>query len=362
MPRRTSYDRLLFLSTGLLVVFGLFMVGSASSYAGLRWGMGSGALWSRHIAHLAAGIVLFAVALRIPYRRLEHPGLVGGATAASLAILVLVLGAPAVQGAHRWFPLGPFRFQPSEVAKLATILFLAFVLSRRERRVNDPWVLIPCLSVVVVTGTLIVVEPDLGSAVMLCTVAVAMLFAAGLRFSYLAALGAAGAVAFAVGVLAEPYRMRRLRAFLDPAADSLDGGWQLTQSKLAFGAGGLFGRGLGTSTQKAHYLYGAHTDFIYSVVGEELGMVGAVSLLALFLIVFWRGMRTAMAARDRFGFYLALGLTYLLVIQALINMCVCLGLLPTKGMALPFISYGGSSLLASMLAMGLLINVSQQSN
>jgi cell division protein FtsW len=196
---------------------------------------------------------------------------------------------------------------------------------------------------------------------MLALVAGVMLFAAGLRWRYVAALSIAGAGAFAVGVALEPYRWQRVKSFLDPAAEPLGSGFQLNQSLLAFGRGGLTGTGPGHGTQKAYYLYAAHTDFIYSVIGEELGLIGCLALLVLFLVVFWRGVRAALRARDEFGFYLALGLTHLLVLQALINMCVCLGLLPTKGMPLPFISYGGSSLVSSMAAMGLLLNVSQHS-
>ncbi len=171
-----------------------------------------------------------------------------------------------------------------------------------------------------------------------------------------------GALGFVAAVLAEPYRMGRIGAFLDPGSDALGANFQLNQSLIAVGSGGLTGVGLGQGQQKAYFLPAAHTDFIFSVVGEELGLIGTVGVLLAFLVVFWRGMRSALRAPDRFGFYLALGLTHLLVLQGLINMCVCLGLLPTKGLPLPFISYGGSSLLASMAAMGLLLNVSQHSN
>jgi cell division protein FtsW len=270
---------------------------------------------------------------------------------------------PAMSGAHRWIPLGPLRFQPSEFAKLFTVVFMAHVLSRKEDQVNDPWtVSLPCFVVVGTLAFLVFIEPDMGSAVMLVAVACLMIFVAGLSWRAIAALGSLGLLAFVAGVLAKDYRLMRLKAFLDPSADALGSSFQLNQSLIAIGSGGLTGTGLGQGQQKAFFLPAVHTDFIFSVIGEELGLIGTAALLAAFLLIFWRGMRTSFRAPDRFGFYLALGITNLLVLQALINMGVCLGLLPTKGLPLPFISYGGSSLLASMAATGLLLNISQHSN
>jgi cell division protein FtsW len=207
-------------------------------------------------------------------------------------------------------------------------------------------------------GCLVAVE-NLGSAVVLVAVCGSMLFAAGLSRAALAGITTAGALAFAVAVWAKPYRWERITAFVDPWADPRESGFQLIQSLIAFGNGGLVGVGPGHGQQKALFLPAAHTDFIFSIVGEELGLVGGLALIGAFLLLFWRGMRTAVRVPDRFGSYLALGLTQLLVLQALINMSICVGLLPTTGLPLPFISYGGSSLLASMIAMGLLLSVSQ---
>jgi cell division protein FtsW len=209
---------------------------------------------------------------------------------------------------------------------------------------------------------LILIEPDLGSAVMLVVVASVMIFAAGLSWRYVGLVGGIGSVGLILAVIIEPYRLKRVMAFINPSLDAYGASFQLNQSLIAVGSGGLTGAGLGESYQKAFYLPAAHTDFIFSVIGEELGMVGTFGLLLAFLLIFWRGMRAAQRAPDRFGFYLALGMTNLLVLQALINMSVCLGLLPTKGLPLPFISYGGSSLLASLVATGLLLNVSRHSN
>jgi cell division protein FtsW len=242
-------------------------------------------------------------------------------------------------------------------------VFLAHLLARREERIHEPWaVVIPSGLVIGGLSFLVVIEPDLGSAVLLAVVAASMLFAAGLGWRYVGGAACAGVVAFVVAVIAEPYRLDRIRGFLAPSTDVQGTNFQLQQSLIAIGNGGLTGIGLGHGQQKAFYLPAAHTDFIFSVVGEELGLIGTLLLLTAFLLVFWRGMRAVLRAPDRFGSHLALGITLLIVLQALINMCVCVGLLPTKGLPLPFISYGGSSLLMSMVATGVLLNVSQHSS
>jgi cell division protein FtsW len=363
MPRRAVCDRWLFGTTALLVVFGLFMVGSASTYQALESaGSPSAFLW-RHAFHAVLGSIALLAGLAFPYHRLADPRWIGLMLAGCIAALVAVLGAPAAGGAQRWIQLGPLNVQPSELAKIALVVFTAYLLSRREERVNDLWTVpVPCLTVTGSLAFLVVLEPDLGSAAMLVVVACLMLFVAGLNWRYLLVLAGGAACALVVGILAKPYRLERVRAFFDRDADPLRGSFQLHQSLIAVGSGGLTGVGLGQGQQKAFYLPAAHTDFIFSVVGEEAGLVGCVTLVAAFLLLFWRGIRSALRAPDRFGFFLALGLTLLLVLQAMVNMAVCVGLLPTKGLPLPFISYGGSSLLASMLAMGILLNVSQHSN
>jgi cell division protein FtsW len=209
---------------------------------------------------------------------------------------------------------------------------------------------------------LIVIEPDLGSSFMLALTAFVMLFVAGLRWKYVGAVAGAGALGVVAAVIAEPYRMQRILTFLNPMEDTQKSGFQLAQSLIALGSGGVLGTGWGQGQQKAFYLPAAHTDFIYSVIGEELGLVGTIFLLAAFLVLFWRGMRTAAGAPDRFGYYLALGITTLVAFQALIHMGVCIGILPTKGLPLPLVSHGGSSLVATMAALGVLVNVSRHSN
>jgi cell division protein FtsW len=363
MARRVICDPWLFLITVLLVGGGWFMVGSASNYVALEYGRNPSMFGWRHLLHLLLGIGALATMLSFPYQKLAERWVVRIVVAFAMGTLVFVLSMPEICDARRWIPLGVFNFQPSEFAKLATVLYMAWMLSRRQEKVSDPWAVpLPCLLVVGTMALLVVVEPDLGSAVVPAVVAGVMLFVAGLRWRHVTCLAGLGVVGFVAAVLAEPYRVTRMVAFIDPWADPFGKGYQLCQSLIAFGNGGMTGMGLGGGTQRALFLPAPHTDFIFSVIGEDFGLIGCGTVLVAFLLLFWRGLRTALRAPDRFGFYLALGLTSLLVLQGLINMGVCLGLAPTKGLPLPFISYGGSSLLVSMAAMGLLLNVSLQSN
>jgi len=368
MPRRMVFDRWLFITAGALVAGGLLIVGSASNFAGMRYGGNASAFYIKHLVAVVIATVAMLVALYVPYQRLDRRGVVLGLLGICAVLLLLVLGMPAAGGAHRWIPLGPyFKLQPSELTKVFGVVFMAYMLSRKEDRVNELWqVPMPCLGVIGALSFLIVIEPDLGSAVMLVAVAGLMIFVAGLSLRLTAAAAGLGMAALVVAIVAESYRWARVKAYalamLDPAIGGGGIEYQLNQSLIAIGNGGLTGTGFGRGLGKAFFVPAVHTDFIFSVIGEELGLLGTSALLGAFLLIYWRGIRAARRAPDRFGFYLALGLTNMIVLQALINMSVCLGLLPTKGMPLPFISYGGSSLLATMTAMGLLINVSQHSN
>ncbi|HUC42824.1 MAG TPA: putative lipid II flippase FtsW [Candidatus Sulfotelmatobacter sp.] len=364
MPRRRAYDRWLFLTAALLALAGLFMVGSASHYIAMSAGRDPSYFLVRHGVFLAAGLLALAGTMVLPLRRLDDRRAVTWLWAASIVTLIAVLAMPTISGAHRWFRLGPLSLQPSELAKIATILLLAYMLSRRSPdQVNElrP-TLVPAASLVGSLAVLIVIEPDLGSAVMVLATAAVMLFVAGLRWKYIG--GTAGlAVAFVgLAILAQPYRMARVKTFLNPGSDTQGAGFQLAQSLLAVGSGGVTGVGFGQGQQKAYYLPAAHTDFIFSVIGEELGLIGTLLLLAAVGLLFWRGIRAAMRAPDRFSFYVALGGTSLIVVQSLIHMCVCVGLLPTKGLPFPLVSYGGSSLIATFAVVGLVLNVSQHSN
>ncbi len=363
MPRRMAFDRWLFLTTALLVVGGLFMVGSASNYVAVSLGRNPYHFLMQHAFHVLAGACVFAAALLIPYERLADRRVVVGLIGVSAACLVAVLFMSESGGARRWLRLGFVTVQPSEFAKLAVVVSIAFLLSLREREVNDlRRVPLPCLGIVAPLAFLIVVEPDLGTALMIGITVLVMIFVAGLRWKYLGATLGVGFLCLVGAVLAEPYRIERVISFFRPGTDPKDSGFQLDQSLIALGNGGITGTGWGQGQQKALYLPAAHTDFIFSVVGEELGLLGTTLLLGAFVLLFWRGMRTALRAPDRFGSYLALGITCLIVLQGLIHMGVCLGMLPTKGLPLPFVSAGGSSLVATLASVGVLLNVSQHSN
>jgi cell division protein FtsW len=267
-----------------------------------------------------------------------------------------------VNNARRWFGIGGYGVQPSELAKLAAVFFIAALLERRMHRINDvKYALAPIALMVGCLFALIILEPDFGTSMSLVVIAAVMVFAAGLNYSYVlgAVLCALPAIFFLV--MGTMYRRQRVLTFLDPWSDPLGAGFQVIQSLIAVGTGGTWGKGLMNGVQKLFFLPEPHTDFIYSVISEELGLVGATSVLICFCVITWRGLRVSMRAPDRFGAFLALGLTTMVAIQAFVNVSVVLGLMPTKGIPLPFVSAGGSSLLINLLGMGILLNVSQHS-
>src|SRR6185436_2356414 len=267
--------------------------------------------------------------------------------------LVAVLFGPRINGARRWFGVAGVGVQPSEFAKLVVIVFVAAILERRMDRINDlRYSLVPIGVAIGGIVGLIMLEPDLGTALSIILIVAAMVFAAGINYRYILGLGLVALPAAYVVLMSADYRVRRMKVFLDPWSDPLGDGFQVIQSLIAVGTGGLFGRGLMGGVQKLFYLPYPHTDFIYSVISEELGLAGATVVLACFCVITWRGLRTAMRAPDRFGAFLALGLTAMITVQALFNISVTLGLLPTKGIPLPFVSFGGSSLLVSLIGMG----------
>ena len=360
MPRRLTPDRWLAVTTGLLVIGGLLLVGSASHYVAMKGGGSPWALLLRHAAFAVVGVLASLGMLAIPYWRLRERRLVASLLWASAAALVVVLFMPAAGGAHRWFRVGSIGIQPSEFVKIVVIVFAAALLAARADRIHElRAVALPLGAVAGTLAVLVAVEPDLGSAVMMLAPAGAMLFVAGLRWLHIGAGALLACLGGVAAVLAEPYRLQRIRTFLEPSADPRDAGFQLAQSIIAIGSGGWTGAGLGNGQQKAYFLPAPHTDFLFSVLAEELGLVGAALLVAAFVVLLWRGVRTALRSPDPFAFHLSVGLTTLLVLQALVHVGVCLGMLPTKGLPLPFLSYGGSSLVASLAAMGLLLNVSQ---
>jgi len=364
MARKLKSDRVLFLTTLLLVAVSVVMVYSASN---LMAGGGPGrpnAYLAKQLVFAAMGLLTMFVAMRVDYVRYRDPRLILGLVGITLVALVAVLiVGPKINGTQRWFAVAGVGIQPSELAKLALILFTAAVLERRMDRIGEPRYAIGPIAVVLVPMlALIMRQPDYGSSVVLLVIVAVMVFTAGLPWRFIAP-GALGIVpVVAAAALFSDYRVRRLTAFLDPWADREDSGYQLVQSLIAVGSGGLTGNGLGYSVQKLGYLPYPHTDFIYAVVSEELGLVGATVLLVCFCLITWRGLRTASRAPDAFGSLLALGLTAMIAVQAFVNMSVVLGLLPTKGLTLPFVSAGGSSLIISLAGMGVLLNISQRAS
>jgi cell division protein FtsW len=301
-----------------------------------------------------------SMVMRVDYRTWRNERLIWALLAAVALLLVAVLFAAKVNGTRRWFAVGGFGIQPSELAKLAAVLFSALILERRMHRIDDvAYSVLPIALIVGALVGLILLEPDFGTAVSLLAVIGVMVFAAGLSYRYLIGAGLVLLGGLAVVLVQAPYRVRRIMTFLDPWADPLGDGFQIIQSLIAVGTGGVTGRGLMESKQKLFFLPEPHTDFIYSVIAEELGLIGALVVLACFGVLAWRGLRTSVRAPDPFGAYLALGLTMMIVLQAFVNISVVLGLAPTKGIPLPLVSAGGSSLLINLLAIGVLLNISQ---
>lgn len=363
MARKLKSDKFLFLATVLLVCFGAVMVYSASAVLAMDRYQQPYLFLFKQVSWAALGALLLNVAMRIDYRNYRQPVVVWTGLAVVGVALVLVLFGPAINGTRRWFGLGGIGVQPSELAKLAVILFTARTLERRMDRIDDvTYSLSPIVLVLCVIVGLILMQPDFGTAVSLSLIVGVMIYAAGLNHRYIVGAALVAMPLLYVVVMSADYRRRRLLAFLDPWADPFGDGFQVIQSLIAVGTGGLFGRGLMGGVQKLFYLPEPHTDFIYAVIAEELGLLGATAVLVCFGIIAWRGLRIAMDAPDRFGALLAVGLTAMVTIQAFVNISVVLGLLPTKGIPLPFISSGGSSLLVSLVSIGILLNVSQHAS
>jgi len=354
------YDPVLLAAVLILVTFGVVMVYSASAvYAGARLG---DAMWffKRQAIGAALGLGALLLAMKLGYRRLEP--LAVPLLLVSIALLLLMhfpgLGHTA-GGARRWIRIAGLTFQPSEVAKIALVLWLARSLARKQERIRLFSVgFLPHVIMLALFGALLMLEPDFGTTVVLAVVTLALLFVAGAPLAYLLAVAVAAAPVAAVLIWKSPYRIQRVLTFLDPWKDPRGHGYQTVESLLGFGAGGSLGVGLGESHQKLFFLPAAHTDFILSIVGEELGFAGVSAVLLLFAVIVWRGIKAAHAASDAFGCWVALGLTLLLSVEALVNAGMALALLPTKGMALPFLSYGMSSVIASCFAAGLVLSVS----
>jgi cell division protein FtsW len=358
VSRRSSgldYHLLVLVTLGL-VAFGLVMVYSASSARAALAADDPAFYLKRQALYALAGIVALVLLSRMDYRRLRFavaPLLLGSF---ALLVAVLVLGTP-VNGARRWLSLGPATLQPSELAKLALVLWLAAYLARRPAPQSLGELLRPIGLVVGTAFALVIVEPDLGTAIAIAIMASAVLLVAGTRLPTLAAAGALGFCLVAAAIWLEPYRRERLLSFLDPWQDPEGAGFQSVQAMIALGSGGFFGNGLGESVQKVYYLPEASTDMIFAIVGEELGLLGAFAVIVAFVVFGYAGFNIALGCRDPFGKLLAAGVTALVCGQAAVNVSAVMGLAPLTGIPLPFVSYGGSSLVVGLASVGILLNI-----
>jgi cell division protein FtsW len=362
MARKLKSDRVLFIATILLVGLSVVMVYSASAVVMMEKFQRPYLFLTKQAMWAAMGIVVLSVVMRIDYHNYKRKELIWVGLGCVALALVAVLFSPPVNSARRWFAIGGLGIQPSELAKLVAIFFIADTLERRMHHINElNYALLPIAVVVGGIVGLILLEPDFGTSMSLLLIAAVMVFAAGINYRYIAGVVLCALPAVAFLVMGTAYRRQRVLTFLDPWRDPLGAGFQIIQSLIAVGTGGVWGRGLMNGVQKLFYLPEPHTDFIYSVIAEELGLIGATAVVICFAIIAWRGLRVALRAPDTFGAFLALGLTTMMAVQAFFNISVALGLLPTKGIPLPFLSFGGSSLLINLLGMGILLNVSQQS-
>lgn len=363
MAKKLQPDRILFLATLMLVGLGVAMVFSSSAIVAKEKFGDPNYFSFKQLIFATLGLAVMFVVMKVDYHVYRHPAVVFSALGVVVGLLVLVFFLAAAANTHRWIQLIGFSVQPSELAKLALIFFLAYFLEKRKGKVNDvSATLIPIAIIVAVLTVLIMLEPDLGTATSLLLISGVLLFVAGLDLRWIAASIILAAPTFYLLIFRVKYRRERILAFMDPWEEPLGRGFQIIQSLLSVASGGVAGLGFMEGKQKLFYLPEAHTDFIFAVVGEEMGMIGTGAVLILFAIFLWRGLRTSARASDLFGFYLALGITLMICVQAFFNMSVVLGLLPTKGIPLPFLSYGGSSFVVMLAAVGILLNVSQQSS
>ena len=363
MARKLKSDRVLFIATIVLVGLGIVMVYSASAVVMMERYQRPYLFLTKQAMWAALGVAMLGVIMRFDYHHYRQPSLIWTCLGLVTLGLIAVLFSSPVGGARRWFAFGGLGIQPSELAKLSAIFFIAAMLERRMHRINDAgYALLPIGIAVGTLVTLILLEPDFGTSASLVLIATIMVFAAGVNYRYIAGAALCLVPLATFLVLGTAYRRQRVLTFFDPWRDPQGGGWQIIQSLIAVGTGGVWGRGLMNGVQKLFYLPEPHTDFIYSVIAEELGLIGATIVLLCFAAITWRGLRVALRAPDSFGAFLALGLTAMIAVQALFNISVALGLLPTKGIPLPFVSFGGSSLLINLVGMGILLNVSQQAS
>jgi len=363
MARKLAPDKWLFAATTGLALFGVVMVYSASAVLAEKENGNQFFYVLKQGVWVLIGFIVMLLMMQFNYQQLKNRRLVYALLFLTILALMIVFGFSSSNGAHRWIKLPGVSLQPSEVSKLALIVFLSYFLEKRAGEEGDFWrTFVPCGFITAMLAGLVVIEPDLGTAMMLALIFVVMIYTAGARLKHLA-LAAAPALIVVAGLLIfVPFRMKRMITFLDPWADQRGAGFQVVQSLISVGSGGPNGLGFAQGKQKMFFLPFAHSDFIFAVIGEELGLVGTLAVVAVFALFLWRGIRTALLAPDRFGMLLSLGIVTSIVAQALFNISVVLALVPTKGIPLPFISYGGSSLVPTLAAVGILLNVSQHAS
>ena len=362
MTQKLQIDKWLFSATVGLALFGVVMVYSASAVIALQENHSQFYYVVKQGVWTFIGFGAMFVTMRLDYQFLNRRWIIYGLLLITIVLLFAVFAFPPVNGARRWIRVGGFSAQPSEIAKLSLAMFLAYFMQKRAGEEESFWrTFLPCMIVLGIIAGLVVKEPDLGTALMLAIVTFTVCFAAGVRPRHLIYATVPALLFVAKMLIFTPFRMKRLMAFIDPWADAQGAGYQVVQSLIAVGSGGQHGLGFAQGKQKLLFLPFAHSDFIFAVIGEELGLVGALIVVFVFAVFLWRGMRAALRAPDRFGMLLGIGIVVGIVAQALLNMSVVLALLPAKGIPLPFISYGGSSLVPTLAGVGILLNISQYS-
>ena len=360
MARKLYPDKWLFAATIGLALFGLVMVYSASAITAEKETGSQFHYVIKQAMWTGIGLCAMFVMMQLDYRWLRNRRIVYALLILTGLMLLAVFGFPKINGAHRWIKLSKFSIQPSEISKVTLAIFLAYFLEKRAGEEGSfVKTFLPCGLVTGLLALLVVVEPDLGTALMLAVIFVVVIYIAGARLLHLTLAAAPALVALAALLLLVPWRFKRLLMFLDPWSDAQGGGFQIVQSLIAFGSGGAYGLGFAQGKQKLFFLPFAHSDFIFAVIGEELGLAGGFGVMLAFGLFLWRGIRTSLRAPDRFAMLLSVGLVISIVAQALFNISVVLALLPTKGIPLPFISYGGSSMVPTLAAVGILLNISQ---
>jgi cell division protein FtsW len=355
-----SLDYVMFIPVMMLIGIGLVMIYSASCELALKTYQNEYYFFHKQAIFAGVGLLALLICRYIPYQWYRPMAYLLLTGAVALLVLVLIKGVGhAAGGASRWFNFGSFYFQPVEFAKFAVILFLAYSLAKKQDQVENFWVgFAPHVLLLVILSGLIIMQPDFGSIAILWMMTWGMMFAGRVRLFYLVSTALMAILPAAVYLMfSSGYRTKRLITFLDPWQDPLNSGYQIIHSLMAFGSGGIWGKGFGQGYQKLFYLPTPHTDFIFSVIGEEGGLVWVLFVVLLFMVILWRGICIAQAERDFFGSLLALGLTISIALQAIVNMGVCLSLLPTKGLTLPFLSYGGTALVINMAFIGILMNI-----